>query len=59
MKTAFDIMSLVRENVKALSPYRSARDEFQGEAAISLDANENPFDHQTLNRYPGCQRESF
>jgi len=52
MKTAFDIMNLVRENVKALSPYRSARDEFQGEAAISLDANENPFDHQTLNRYP-------
>jgi histidinol-phosphate aminotransferase len=45
-------MSLVRENVKALSPYRSARDEFQGEAKISLDANENPFDHQTLNRYP-------
>lgn len=52
MKSTFDIMSLVRENVKALSPYRSARDEFQGEAAISLDANENPFDHQTLNRYP-------
>jgi len=52
MKSKFDIMSLVRENVKALSPYRSARDEFQGEAAISLDANENPFDRQTLNRYP-------
>ncbi len=52
MKTTFDIMSLVRENVKALSPYRSARDEFVGEALISLDANENPFDHQILNRYP-------
>jgi histidinol-phosphate aminotransferase len=45
-------MSLVRENVKALSPYRSARDEFEGEASISLDANENPFDHKNLNRYP-------
>lgn len=52
MKTAFDIMTLVRVNVKALSPYRSARDEFEGEALISLDANENPFDHQNLNRYP-------
>lgn len=52
MKTAFDIMSLVRENVKALSPYRSAQDEFKGEAAISLDANENPFDHKSFNRYP-------
>ncbi|MCZ4408934.1 histidinol-phosphate transaminase [Cryomorphaceae bacterium 1068] len=52
MKKAFDIMSLVRENVKALSPYRSARDEFTGKAMISLDANENPFDHQSLNRYP-------
>lgn len=45
-------MNLVRENVKALSPYRSARDEFEGEASISLDANENPFDHKNLNRYP-------
>jgi histidinol-phosphate aminotransferase len=52
MKTAYDITSLVRENVKVLSPYRSARDEFQGEAKISLDANENPYDHHTLNRYP-------
>ncbi|MGB6037092.1 MAG: aminotransferase class I/II-fold pyridoxal phosphate-dependent enzyme, partial [Cryomorphaceae bacterium] len=52
MKTTFDIMSLVRENVKALSPYRSARDEFAGEALISLDANENPYDHDSLNRYP-------
>jgi histidinol-phosphate aminotransferase len=52
MKTDFNIMNLVRENVKALSPYRSARDEFEGEASISLDANENPFDHKNLNRYP-------
>jgi histidinol-phosphate aminotransferase len=52
MKTNFNIMNLVRENVKALSPYRSARDEFEGEASISLDANENPFDHKNLNRYP-------
>ena len=52
MKANFNIMNLVRENVKALSPYRSARDEFEGEASISLDANENPFDHKNLNRYP-------
>lgn len=35
----------------ALSPYRSARDEFEGEASVFLDANENPF-NSDYNRYP-------
>jgi histidinol-phosphate aminotransferase len=34
-----------------MKPYSSARDEFQGNAAIYLDANENPFDNG-VNRYP-------
>lgn len=33
-----------------LTPYSSARDEFKGNEAVFLDANENPFG--TLNRYP-------
>jgi histidinol-phosphate aminotransferase len=52
----FDLEKLVRPNVKKLTPYSCARDEFQGKADIFLDANENPFGH--LNRYPDpYQRE--
>jgi histidinol-phosphate aminotransferase len=45
-----DIKKLVRENVLRLTPYSCARDEFQGDSGIFLDANENPFGD--LNRYP-------
>jgi histidinol-phosphate aminotransferase len=38
---SFDINKLVRENIKKLTPYSSARDEFKGEARVALDANEN------------------
>lgn len=49
---SIDIQQLVRENVKRLKPYSSARDEFQGqEASVFLDANENPFPTD-YNRYP-------
>ncbi len=48
---SIDLQSLVRENVKRLKPYSSARDEFQGTASVYLDANENPFD-TPYNRYP-------
>lgn len=44
------IEKLVRKNIQEALPYRSARDEFSGRAAVFLDANENPFG--TLNRYP-------
>ncbi|WP_370089171.1 histidinol-phosphate transaminase [Ekhidna sp.] len=47
----FDINTITRENVKKLKPYSSARDEFNGIAEVSLDANENPFGFG-LNRYP-------
>jgi len=46
----FDLDKLVRPNVRALSPYSCARDEYQGKEGIFLDANENPFGY--LNRYP-------
>ncbi len=46
----FDINQLVRENVVRLTPYSSARDEFNGSSGIFMDANENPFGN--LNRYP-------
>ena len=46
-----DIDALVRENIRQLRPYSSARHEFEGEAEIYLDANENPHPTQT-NRYP-------
>ncbi|HEV8512808.1 MAG TPA: histidinol-phosphate transaminase [Cyclobacteriaceae bacterium] len=46
-----DINKLVRGNVLKLKPYSSARDEFEGEASVFLDANENPYPTD-YNRYP-------
>lgn len=46
-----DITSLFRENIKRLAPYSTARDEYEGDLGIYLDANENPFDNG-FNRYP-------
>ena len=51
----FDLNNLVRENIKKLTPYSSARDEFKGEAKIYLDANENSYGSpltKWYNRYP-------
>jgi histidinol-phosphate aminotransferase len=47
----FNLNNLLRENIKNLQPYSSARDEYSGEAMVYLDANENPF-NQPYNRYP-------
>ncbi len=47
--------NLVRNNIKSLKPYSSARDEFKGDASIFLDANENSLGSPLLkwyNRYP-------
>jgi histidinol-phosphate aminotransferase len=46
-----DFNKLLRENIRGLKPYSSARDEFSGEAAVFLDANENPY-NSPWNRYP-------
>ncbi|NML64272.1 histidinol-phosphate transaminase [Hymenobacter sp. RP-2-7] len=51
----FDLASLIRPNVRAMKPYSSARDEFQGEARVMLDANENSLGSAgpaEYNRYP-------
>jgi histidinol-phosphate aminotransferase len=45
------INDLLRDNIKKLTAYKSARDEYTGTANIYLDANENPFP-KTNNRYP-------
>ena len=43
--------NLLRDNIKKLQPYSSARDEFTEQAEVYLDANENPFNNG-INRYP-------
>lgn len=45
------IKSLVRQDLRDFKPYASAREEFEGQAEVYLDANENPFE-TNLNRYP-------
>lgn len=60
MKNKFEINTIVRENVKVLKPYSSARDEFEDfdtADMIFLDANENPFENG-VNRYPDPQQMS-
>lgn len=51
------IESLVRPNIRTLTPYSSAKDEFTGTGVTFLDANENPFG--TLNRYPDPQQRKL
>ena len=56
---AFSLDILIRENIKKLIPYSSARDEFKGEAKIFLDANENSLGSplpKGYNRYPDPQQ---
>lgn len=51
----FSIENIVRENIKKLTPYSSARDEFSGDAKVFLDANENALGsplQKWYNRYP-------
>jgi histidinol-phosphate aminotransferase len=51
----FNPNNLVRNNIRNLKPYSSARDEFKGEANIFLDANENALGSPLIkwyNRYP-------
>lgn len=51
----FQLENLIRGNIKKLTPYSSARDEFSGEANVFLDANENSLGSpltKWYNRYP-------
>ncbi|MEE9363784.1 MAG: histidinol-phosphate transaminase [Cellulophaga sp.] len=60
MEKVFNPNSIVRENVKNLQPYSSARDEYVSKDSdmIFLDANENPFENG-VNRYPDPQQRSL
>ena len=51
----FNLDNLVRDNIKKMTAYSSARHEFTGNASIYLDANENSFGSplpDNFNRYP-------
>ena len=58
MKT-LNIQNLIRENIKTMKPYSSARDEFKDfdQNIIFLDANENP-NENGVNRYPDPQQKN-
>lgn len=58
MKKEFNINNLIRENIKNLKPYSSARDEYTKGSSdmVFLDANENPFENG-VNRYPDPQQK--
>ena len=53
---SFDLKSLLRKHILNVKPYSSARDEYEGELGIFLDANENTIGSTTseglYNRYP-------
>jgi histidinol-phosphate aminotransferase len=51
----FNLNKLIRDNIKTLKPYSSARHEFTGKASVFLDANENAYGSplpEKFNRYP-------
>jgi histidinol-phosphate aminotransferase len=59
---SFNLNNLIRENIKKLIPYSSARDEFHGEAKVFLDANENAIGSPLLkwyNRYPDPHQQTI
>ena len=56
-----NIDTLVRNNVKNMSSYSSARDDYSGGAdknLIYLDANESPFENG-INRYPDNKHKNL
>ena len=58
----FDLQKIIRENIKQLTPYSSARDEFSGHAKVFLDANENSLGSPLMkwyNRYPDPHQQKL
>lgn len=58
---SFNINNIIRENIKNLAPYSSARDDFSGEANVFLDANENSLGSplpKDYSRYPDPHQKS-
>ncbi|MBP5380168.1 MAG: histidinol-phosphate transaminase [Bacteroidaceae bacterium] len=55
----YTLEQLVRENIRKLTPYSCARDEFKGmNAKVFLDANENAY-NTPYNRYPDPLQEEL
>jgi histidinol-phosphate aminotransferase len=51
----FSLEKIIRDNVKKMKPYSSARDEYKGKDGVFLDANENSFGSvitKSVHRYP-------
>lgn len=57
MKTE-DIEALVRPCIRSLCPYSTARDDFQGDLGVFLDANESPYP-TGFNRYPDPHQKAL
>ena len=53
-----DINKYVRRAILQLTPYSTARDEYQGELGIFLDANESPYENG-YNRYPDPHQKAL
>lgn len=53
-----NVMCLVRENIRTLAPYSTARDEYKGDIGVFLDANENPYNNG-YNRYPDPRQSTL
>lgn len=53
-----NVEKLIRPDLIGMKAYSSARDEFEGTAAIYLDANENP-NNNGMNRYPDPLQKSL
>lgn len=60
IKSDFNLQNLLRDNIKLMKPYSSARDEFKEttRGMVFIDANENPFENG-LNRYPDPQQREL
>lgn len=55
MAQNFSLSNILRDNIKQIKPYSTARDEYSGIALVNLDANENPYGSiggTKNNRYP-------
>lgn len=53
-----DVTTFFRDNIRRLTPYSTARDEYTGSIGIYLDANESPYDNGT-NRYPDPRQRAL
>jgi len=50
-REAFNLSRIIRPNIASLTPYSTARDDYQGSIGTFLDANESPYENG-VNRYP-------